>query len=107
MLKVDVTISREPQPEHGCRVTDNKAIVRGGTFIPTCDCAFFTLTLLEPQSRFGDKPIKFQVVCPQNGTAVLKRLTVLSTRRHLAQPLSVPIRGVEQGTIVNITGGYS
>ena len=39
---------------------------------------FFTymcLTLLEPQSRFGDKPFKFQVVCPQNGTAVLKGLT--------------------------------
>ena len=32
------------------------------------------LTLLEPQSRFGDKPVKFQVVCPQNGTAVLKGL---------------------------------
>ena len=30
------------------------------------------LTLLEPQSRFGDKPVKFQVVCPQSGTAVLK-----------------------------------
>ena len=32
------------------------------------------LTLLEPQSRFGDKPLKSQVVCPQNGTAVLKGL---------------------------------
>ena len=32
------------------------------------------LTLLEPQSRFGDKPFKDQVVCPQNGTAVLKGL---------------------------------
>ena len=32
------------------------------------------LTLLEPQPRFGDKPLKFQVVCPQNGTAVLKGL---------------------------------
>ena len=32
------------------------------------------LTLLEPQSRCGDKPLKFQVVCPQNGTAVLKGL---------------------------------
>ena len=31
-------------------------------------------TLLEPQSRFGDKPVKFQVVFPQNGTAVLKGL---------------------------------
>ena len=30
------------------------------------------LTLLEPESRFGDKPFKFQVVFPQNGTAVLK-----------------------------------
>ena len=30
------------------------------------------ITLLEPQSRFGDQPLKFQVVCPQNGTAVLK-----------------------------------
>ena len=30
------------------------------------------LTPPEPQSRFGDKPFKSQVVCPQNGTAVLK-----------------------------------
>ena len=30
------------------------------------------LTLLEPQSAFGDKLLKFQAVCPQNGTAVLK-----------------------------------
>ena len=35
-------------------------------------------SLLEPQSRFGDKPLKFQVVCPHNGTAVLKGLTALS-----------------------------
>ena len=34
-----------------------------------------SLTLLEPQSRFGDKPLKLQVVCPQNGTAVLKGLS--------------------------------
>ena len=27
--------------------------------------------LSEPQSRFGDKPVKFQAFCPQNGTAVL------------------------------------
>ena len=26
---------------------------------------------LKPQSRFGDTPFKFQVGCPQNGTAVL------------------------------------
>ena len=29
---------------------------------------------LELQPRFGDKTLKFQVVCPQNGTAVLKGL---------------------------------
>ena len=34
------------------------------------------LTLLEPQSRCGDKPVKFQVLHPQNGTAVLKALRV-------------------------------
>ena len=31
-----------------------------------------SLTLLELQSHFGDKPLKFQVVCTPNGTAVLK-----------------------------------
>ena len=31
-------------------------------------------TRLEPQSRFGDKLLKFQVVCPQNGTAALRGL---------------------------------
>ena len=30
------------------------------------------LTLLEPQSRSGDKPVNFQVVLSPNGTAVLK-----------------------------------
>ena len=34
-----------------------------------------SLTLLELQSRFGDKPVKFGVICPQNGTAVLKGLS--------------------------------
>ena len=32
------------------------------------------LTLLGPQSRFGDRALNFQVVCPQNGAAVLKGL---------------------------------
>ena len=31
-----------------------------------------SLTLLKPQSRFGDKPLKIQVVRPQSGTAALK-----------------------------------
>ena len=38
-------------------------------------CFSPSLTLLEPHFRFGDKPLKFQVVCPQIGTAVLKGLT--------------------------------
>ena len=36
-----------------------------------CVCPLTPLVL---ESRFGDKPVKFQVVCPQNGTAVLKGL---------------------------------
>ena len=35
------------------------------------------LTIVEPQSSFGDKTHKFQAVCPQNGTAVLKGSTPL------------------------------
>ena len=37
------------------------------------------LTLLEPQSRSGDNPVKFQVVLSPNGTAVLKGLRVIRT----------------------------
>ena len=40
------------------------------------DATAVLLTLLDPQSRFGGKPLKLQVVCPQNGTAVLKGLNV-------------------------------
>ena len=41
---------------------DNPIYTRGFSVL-------FRLTLLErPQSRFGDKSVKFQVVCPQNGT---------------------------------------
>ena len=35
-----------------------------------------SLTLLEPQYRFGDTPVKFQVLCPQNGTAVLNGIAL-------------------------------
>ena len=49
------------------------------------------LTLLEPQSRFGNKPLKFQAVCPQNGTAVLKglRAPVLAGRPQPGVPTAV------------------
>ena len=33
-----------------------------------------SLTLLEPQSRFGGKLLGIRAVCPQNGTAVLNGL---------------------------------
>ena len=49
-----------------------------------------SLTLLEPQSHFEDKPLKFQVICPQNGTAVLKGLINLPPASHPVQPLSAP-----------------
>ena len=40
-----------------------------------CCCARYEdSNPLVPDSRFGDKPVKFQVVCPHNGTAVLKAL---------------------------------
>ena len=35
----------------------------------------FFSTLLQLQSHFEDNPLKFQVVCPQIGTAVLNELT--------------------------------
>ena len=38
----------------------------------------FQCFLLEPQSRFGDKPVICQVICPQNATAVLKHVLTLS-----------------------------
>ena len=38
-------------------------------------CGTWCLTLLEPQSRSGGKPVKIQVVLSPNGTAVLKGLT--------------------------------
>ena len=47
-----------------------------------------SLTPLEPQSRFGDKPPKFQVVCPQNGTAVLEGSSILHSRGIGACPVT-------------------
>ena len=51
------------------------------------------LTLLEPQSRFGGKPVKFQVVCPQNGTAALKGLNgIYGTDKNLNISLFIPTK---------------
>ena len=41
------------------------------------------LTLLEPQSRFGDTSLGIRAVCPQIGTAALKGLKgIAGPRRH-------------------------
>ena len=66
------------------------------------------LTLLELQSRcLWDKPLKLQVVCPQNGTAVLQGLishmiqlqtcsSLRSTPHRVASPLRYKARTREQ-----------
>ena len=46
-------------------------------------------TLLKPQSRFGDKPFIFQVVCPQNGTAVLKYPLCVTRESDIIQKCNI------------------
>ena len=53
------------------------------------------LILLEPQSRFGENPLEFQVICPQNGTAVLKGLTTTWCNRTTKPYLNDDGRGRE------------
>ena len=55
------------------------------------------LTPLEPQSRFGDKLPQFQVVCPQNGTAVLKGLKEHARTYHSAAAPGIHCRYVGEG----------
>ena len=55
--------------------TSEKQEKRQGIRIHTNTYHGTILTLLEPQSRFGDKSLNFQIVCPQNGTGALKGLT--------------------------------
>ena len=43
------------------------------------------LTLLELQSHFWGNPLKFQVVCPQIGTVVLKGLTGESQKLYFSR----------------------
>ena len=42
-----------------------------------CTCSL-VFTRLDLQSRLGDKPHKFEVVCPQKGTPVLKEVNIKS-----------------------------
>ena len=53
------------------------------------------LTFLRLQSRLGGKPLKFQVVCPQNGTAALKG------RRHVWERIGSEIRVLGGGCVVS------
>ena len=62
----------------------------GGGFL--CDVSWCVLTPLEPQSRFGGKPLKLQVVCPQNGTAVLKGLSLNRLCVFVNVAINSPVR---------------
>ena len=54
---------------------------------------YFCWPFLEPESRFGGKPFKFQVVCPQNGTAFLKKGVIgLKTSSCLFSPTRYSFR---------------
>ena len=58
------------------------------------------LTLLEPQSRSGDNPVKFQVVLSPNGTAVLKGL------RHVSEETGSEIRPTGCVILRVVRNGY-
>ena len=47
---------------------------------PRHDESYGLLTLLGPQSRFGDKFLGTKLVCPLIGTAVLKGLSLMAYR---------------------------
>ena len=61
-----------------CSTLETVCKINGETTILSCRewlWSFrYSLTPLEPQSRFGDKLLENWVVCPPNGTAVLKGL---------------------------------
>ena len=59
-----------------------------------------SLTLLELQSHFGGNTLKFQVLCPQIGTAVLKGLKVFKDTWYRRCRVLVL-----RGTMVNRTYG--
>ena len=56
-----------------------------GTFLFMCSCftgaSALLLTPLEPQSPLGTKLLEIWLVCPQNGTAVLKGLKYIKRTR--------------------------
>ena len=61
-----------------CRYLTNERKLKGRYFFVYIEAPSFvqydvSLTLLVLKSPSGAKPVKLQAVCPQNGTAVLKR----------------------------------
>ena len=78
---------------------------RYGSFV------FVNTNLLELQYRFGDKPPKFRVVCPQNGTAALKGLIPYPSDRTASLPLQpfgaiLAPRGHSEIPLYTITGDH-
>ena len=77
-----------------------------GALQDRCDCEYkhakwleVLLTLLEPQSRFWDKPVKLQVVFTQNGTAVLKdpRQSQIIDHRSALRPATSALPAADKG----------
>ena len=63
------------------------------------------LTPLKPQSRFGDKPLKFQVVCPQKRDCGPKRVKAKFSRpavRYNFIRVLIMYRGVRQRSILYV-----
>ena len=57
---------------------------------------YLVLTLLELQAHFRDNPVKFQVLCPHNGTAVLKgiiEISHISDRYSILNHINLDLRG--------------
>ena len=69
-----------------------------------------SLTIIEPQSRFGDKLLEIRVVCPQNGTAVpsiyrswfaaLWESIVCSRRELLTSDIFLGLKYLFQGCVI-------
>ena len=58
---------------------------------PTTAYQVHVITLLELQSHCGDNQVKFQVVCPQNGTVVLLRGGILNRTYDTHKKLDISV----------------
>ena len=58
------------------------------------------LNPFEPQSRFGDKPVKFQVLCTPNGTAVPKGLRITHFMLLCTNMLECLLGVLEEGLVM-------